>query len=138
MPVQFDPNVLNVPSPWDHAPPAAMTKEVMAPGVTHVDLVSPPWVQRPEVYDTLEYQLRPYPPTMEPQIAGLGAEAGSLDLIGMMRDMHEGYLDVAPAIDFFGNHPITTLMLVMGAIIAGGAAGGYIGAGLRSTAKKRR
>lgn len=37
-----------------------------------------------------------------------------------------------PAVDFVGRHPWLSLTLLVGAIIAGGAAGGYIGAGVRS------
>ena len=127
---------LNVPNPWDASPAVPMPSPVppMVPS-SDIQLIEPINAPQPASFDTVEYGLRPWPSTTEPTIAGLGQEK-PLDLIGMMRDMHEGYLDLAPTIDFWGNHPVMSLTLLMAAIIVGGAVGGYIGAGYK--AEKRR
>jgi len=131
----FNPYVLNVSNPWDTRRSVIPTTP-RAQAIPERMLIYPVNAPVPDVIDNTGYQTYPYPPTMEPQVAGLGSEA-PLDLVGMMKDMYSGYLDMAPTIDFFGNHPIMTLTLIMAAIVAGGAVGGYIGAGYKASAKRR-
>ena len=125
---------LNVPMPWDvRMRPVALPARPMVSRDDLINLIRPINAPQPDAIDTLNYQNRSWPSTWEPEIAGLGLEpAGSTDLVGMMKDLHAGYVDLAPTIDFFGNHPLMTLMLIMGAIVVGGAAGGYIGAGYKT------
>jgi hypothetical protein len=64
---------------------------------------------------------------------GLGQEEYQpVDILAVVRDLHRGYSNVEPLTDFVGAHPWTTFALFFIAILAGGAAGGYIGAGLRT------
>ena len=54
-----------------------------------------------------------------------------IDVMAVVRDIHRGYKNVEPLTDFIGNHPWLSVSLAMIMILAGGAAGGFIGAGLR-------
>lgn len=58
--------------------------------------------------------------------------AESVDILTAVRTLYGAYVNVEPLVSFLGNHPMMTLSMLMLAILAGGAVGGYIGAGLKT------
>ncbi len=62
---------------------------------------------------------------------GFGQEYEPVDILSVVKDLHRGYTNVEPLTDFIGEHPWLTFTLFFLSVIAGGAAGGYIGAGLK-------
>jgi len=129
---KFNPYALNVPMPWDEAPAPAVETAPKSPQERM--LIYPPNHVRRNVFDELHYETWPYPPEFEPQAAGLQGlgETQQLDLLTMLDDVRDSFTNIKPTIDFLGSHPMLTLTLLMTAIIAGGAVGGYIGAGYKT------
>lgn len=66
-------------------------------------------------------------------LSGLGQEEEMpTDIVTLLQEFYKSYRGVAPTIEFLGSHPWLALTLLAGAMIAGGAVGGYIGAGYRT------
>lgn len=72
------------------------------------------------------YEVRP-----RPRLSALGQEA-PVDILGVVRELHEGYQNISPITNFIGAHPFLAISSILLSILAGGAVGGYIGAGMRT------
>ncbi len=73
-------------------------------------------------------------------LGGMGQyqAGGEGDILGAARSISQMYESMKPMIDFIGGHPWKALAILTFGIIAGGAVGGYIGAGLRVEQEKRK
>lgn len=67
------------------------------------------------------------------QVRPVRPPAETVDILTAVRTLYGAYVGVEPLVTFLGSHPVVTLSMLMLAILAGGAVGGYIGAGLRTT-----
>jgi hypothetical protein len=75
--------------------------------------------------------------TRPPGAPGVGAlGASETDLIGMMKETYATVKSASPFLEFIGNHPMLTFTIIILAIVLGGAAGGYIGAGYKMSTKR--
>ena len=68
--------------------------------------------------------------------SGLGQvkDETPVGIVAQIQALFEGYKSLKPFVDFLGDHPVLAFSLLMVSVIAGGAIGGYIGAGLRTSA----
>lgn len=81
-------------------------------------------------------RIRPTPVPDPDESAGVGAPPEP-DLMTMLRDTYGTVKSVQPLLEFLGNNPILATTLLLVAIGAGAAVGGYVGAGYKiSEAKK--
>lgn len=85
------------------------------------------------VDETNPRQQAPKPGWLTRKPAGMG----ELTLLEQVKETAETVKSIKPILEFVGNYPMLTLSLLMAAIVAGGAAGGYIGAGYRAKAVRK-
>lgn len=69
--------------------------------------------------------------------AGLGQAPEPFDLQKSIKDISATVTSIRPTAEFVGAHPYLTASLIFAAIIAGGAVGGYIGAGERAVRRRK-
>lgn len=77
-------------------------------------------------------------PTAGTEGLGQFQPGGEADYMGALRSISDMYESMKPLIDYLGSHPWATIGMLLTAIVAGGAVGGYIGAGLRAEPVKAR
>ncbi len=85
--------------------------------------------------------VRPEPPPawLPKSFSGLGeTSSSSTSLLDQVKETADTIASIKPLLEFVGNYPMIAFSLVMLAIVAGGAAGGYIGAGYKTKTDRKK